>query len=99
VKLVSGGLSAGLLEKNSKTDKGLDVLANLNAKAAGLVHTRRVTQKSNPPVGIGAFPVGVSPLQIRSQIFVQKEQSKAVQVALNEENKRKRIRRPSPRHW
>jgi hypothetical protein len=35
VKLVSGGLSAGLLEKNSKTDKGLDVLANLNAKAAG----------------------------------------------------------------
>ena len=46
---------------------------------------RKVTQKSNPHVGIGAFSVRVSPLQIRSQIFIPKEQSKAVQ-GLNEAN-------------
>jgi hypothetical protein len=45
-----------------------------------------VTRKSNPPLGIGAFSVRVSPLQIRSQILVPKEQSKAVQVSLNEGN-------------
>jgi hypothetical protein len=85
-------LSVGLLEKNSKTGKGLDrgdyagacesaerafrnfpedtklnqVRANLTAKAADFVHARKVTRKSNPPVGIGAFSVRVRPLQNHS---------------------------------